>query len=325
MIDVIDVVDTGWPQMSGIGEALLFWSVAAIMVLAAFGVLLFRKAAYSALCMVVVMLGMSVLFFALEAPFNGVVQVIVYTGAIMMLFLFVIMMIGLGASDGFREQRRGYITFAALLGLALATLTVGSVLHSQVSGPGNLAMNPYSNAPVTTLAQSLFQNHWMTVELVATLLIIAAVGAVLLTHSDRLGPKFGQRKTAEARMSEYAAKGVHLGQHPTPGVYALSNAVDNPAVAGDTQQMSVESVPRVLRVRGLDRPIGSVSDEVTQSLVLAKEGQRRRTLWSSEVVVPQSGAVGMPGPAAPEGLQQMFAEDFQPASGADTQGKEDGK
>lgn len=305
--------------MSGLGEALLFWSAAAIMVLAAFGVLLFRKAAYAALSMVVLMLGMAVLFFALEAPFNGVVQVIVYTGAIMMLFLFVIMMIGLGASDGFREQRRGYVAFAAALGLALAVLTVGAILHSRVAGPGKMGWDPYSNVPVTSLAQTLFQNYWMTIELVATLLIIAAVGAVLLTHSDRLGTKFNQRQTAEARLQEYAHKGVHLGQHPTPGVYALSNAVDNPAVAGDTQDIALESVPRVLRVRGLERPLGAVSEEAAQSLLLAKAGRGQETLWSPKQKVPQSGAWGMPGKAAPTGLQQMLPESFQ----ADTDGELD--
>lgn len=306
-----DVVIQAWPAMSGFGEALLFWSVAAIMVAASLGVLLFRKAAYSALCMVVMMLGMAVLFFALQAPFNGAVQVIVYTGAIMMLFLFVIMMIGLGATDGFREQRRGYIIFSAFLGVALAVFGVGAVLHSIVMGPGGIDADPYSNQPVTLLAASLFQNHWMTIQLAACLLIIAAIGAVLLTHSDRLSVKFNQKVTAEARMSEYGAKGVHVGQQPSPGVYAASNAVDNPAIAGDTQMPAVESVPRVLRLRGLEKPIGSVSAEVAQSLRLAKDGRREQTIWATRAKVGRSGAWGMPGAAAPSGLHQMRAADLE--------------
>ena len=66
-----------WPQMSGTGEAVLFWIVGSLMVCGALGVLLFRKAAYAVLSMVVVMVGMAILFFALEAPFNAYVQVIV--------------------------------------------------------------------------------------------------------------------------------------------------------------------------------------------------------------------------------------------------------
>lgn len=307
-----------WPQMSGFGEAFLFFSVGAIMILAALGVLLFRKAAYSALCMVALMVGMAVLFFALEAPFNGAVQVIVYTGAIMMLFLFVIMMIGLGATDGVREQRRSYIVWAIILGVALAVFTVAAVFHSVVAGPGSIGGDPYSNTPVTSLAMSLFQNHWMTIILSAMLLIVAAVGAVVLTHSDRLAAKFSQRKTAEARMQEYRVKGAHLGQLPAPGVYARSNAVDNPAIAGDTLQIAEDSVPRVLRLRGLERPLGDVSAEAAASLQLARSGNRDATIWTNQPVVEQSRAWGMPGKSAPTGLRQVQQADATPAEAKET-------
>lgn len=306
-----DAVTLAWPEMSGIGEALLFWSTAVIMVTAAIGVLLFRKAAYAALSMVTVMLGMAVLFFALQAPFNGAVQIVVYTGAIMMLFLFVIMMIGLGATDGFREQRSGYIITAVVLGLALAVFTVGALLHSIVVGPGNIGLNPYSNEPVTSLAYSLFQNHWFTIQLAATLLITAAVGAVLLTHGDRLGVKFNQRNTAAARMTEFQVRGVHPGQKAAPGVYAQTNAVGLPAIAGDTMEPVPDSVPRVLRLRGLEQPLGSVSPQVSEALQLVRAGRRDETMWSSTPKVQQSRAWGMGGNAAPSGLQQTFQQDLQ--------------
>ncbi len=306
-----EAVTFAWPQMSGIGEALLFWSTATIMVVAAIGVLLFRKAAYAALSMVTMMLGMAVLFFALEAPFNGAVQVIVYTGAIMMLFLFVIMMIGLGATDGYREQRRGYIWTAAVLGVALAVLTVGALLHSTVVGPGKIDLDPYTNAPITALAYSLFQNHWFTIQLGAVLLITAALGAILLTHPDRLGVKFNQVNTAEARMTEYRVKGVHPGQQAAPGVYAKTNAVGVPAIAGDTMEPVPSSVPRVLRLRGLERPIGSVSPDVAQALQLVRAGRVEETLWSSKPKVKQSLAWGMGGVGAPTGLRQVRQEDLQ--------------
>ncbi len=305
------VLTQAWPEMSGIGEALLFWSTAVIMVAAAIGVLLFRKAAYAALCMVTVMLGMAVLFFALEAPFNGAVQIVVYTGAIMMLFLFVIMMIGLGATDGFREQRPGYIITAAVMGVALAVLAVGALLHSTVVGPGKIDLDPYSNAPVTSLAFSLFQNHWFTIQLAAVLLITAAVGAVLLTHADRLGIKFDQVNTADARMTEYSVRGVHPGQKAAPGVYAQTNAVGLPAIAGDTMEPVLDSVPRVLRLRGLETPLGTVSPQVTEALQLVKSGRRDETMWSSTPQVPQSRAWGMGGDTAPSGLQQTFQTDLQ--------------
>ncbi len=302
-------VTLAWPQMSGVGEALLFWSVAVIMVAAAIGVLIFRKAAYAALSMVTMMVGMAVLFFALEAPFNGAVQVIVYTGAIMMLFLFVIMMIGLGATDGYREQRKGYIITAVVLGIALAVFTVGALLHSTVVGPGKIELNPYSNAPVTSLAFSLFQNHWFTIQLSAMLLITAALGAILLTHSDRLGPKFNQANTAAARMTEYRVRGIHPGQEAAPGVYSKTNAIGFPAVAGDTLAPVESSVPRVLRLRGLDQPLGSVSPDVAEALQLVKAGKKDETMWSSKPKVEQSRAWGMGGAPAPSGLRQVKKQD----------------
>lgn len=302
-----EVISTGWPGMSGVGETVLFWIVAAVMIAAALGVLFFKKAAYAALCMVVVMVSMAVLFFALQAPFNGAVQIIVYTGAIMMLFLFVIMMIGLGASDDYTRQRKGYIIAAAVMGVLLAVMGVATVFTGFVSGPGFAGQDQYSNEPIWSLAATLFSEHWLSIELAGVLLVIAAVGAVLLTHQDRLGVRLSQRQAAKARMQAYGAQGIHVGQAPAPGVYAKSNAVDNAAIAGDTLQPVMESLPRVLRVRGLDQPMHSLDAEVARSLQLARAGKREETIWGGDKDVAQSGSWGMPGQAAPSGLQQTRA------------------
>ncbi len=72
----------------------LFWMLGPIMVIAAFGLLVARKAVHAALCMALVMICLGVVYVAQEAPFLGVVQVFVYTGAVMMLFLFVLMLVG---------------------------------------------------------------------------------------------------------------------------------------------------------------------------------------------------------------------------------------
>lgn len=304
-------VAAAWPTMSGAGEVVLFWIVATLMVGGALGVLLFRKAAYAALSMVVVMIGMAILFFALQAPFNAAVQVIVYTGAILMLFLFVIMMIGLGASDGYLDQRRGYIWAAVLMGLALAVLFVSAILVSKVPGPGTMNEDPYSNVPVTALAVNLFQEHWLTIQITAALLITAALGAVLLTHSDNLGPKLTQRSVARARMMLYKATGRHVGQLTPPGVWASGNSVDNPAIAGDTLQPVEDSVPRVLRMRGLDKPMFEVDPAVAEALRLARSDQREVGAWGSDAKVPQSKAWGMGGAAAPTGLGQVRERDLE--------------
>ncbi len=305
-----DSFSVAWPQMSGYGEAILFWTTAAFMIAGALGLLVFKKAAYAVLSMVVVMVGMAVLFFALEAPFNGSVQIIVYTGAILMLFLFVIMMIGLGASDDYFRQRRGYIVAAGLGGAGLAVLLVSAIMVSKVPGPGKFDWDPYSNVPVTSLAARLFQEHWLTIQVVAALLITAAVGAVLLTHSDRLGPKLNQKSVAKARMEGFARRGHHVGQLPAPGVYAGTNSVDNPSIAGDTLQVAPGSVPRVLAVRGLEKPLGEVGSGVSESLRLARTSGREQSLWGTPEVA-QAKAWGMAGASAPTGLQQVTAGDIE--------------
>ena len=93
-----------WPEMASTGEAILFGCVAVFMIACALGVLFFKKAVHCAICMVGVMLGLAVLYLMHGAAFLGTVQVVVYTGAIMVLFLFVIMMIGLGASDNYAQH-----------------------------------------------------------------------------------------------------------------------------------------------------------------------------------------------------------------------------
>ncbi|KGF06219.1 NADH-quinone oxidoreductase subunit J, partial [Actinomyces sp. S6-Spd3] len=174
-----------------------------IMVLGALGVLFFKKAAYAALSMVLVMLGLSVLYFAQGAPFMGVVQVVVYTGAIMMLFLFVLMMIGLQATDNYQNQSRGNIVLAVIGAGAMAFVLSAVVWKANLPAVKEFGVDPYSNAPIENLALALFSNYWFSMELAGALLITAAVGAVLLTHGDRLSPKRTQKQVVDAKMSAY--------------------------------------------------------------------------------------------------------------------------
>ena len=289
-----------WPEMASTGEAILFGCVAVFMIACALGVLFFKKAVHCAICMVGVMLGLAVLYLMHGAAFLGTVQVVVYTGAIMVLFLFVIMMIGLGASDNYAQQSRGRIITSVLIALGLAAVVIGAIARSRATGSSHsLSSEPYSNAPITDLAATLFSRYWFSMELAGILLITAAIGAMLLTHSDQLGPVLTQRATAEAKMRAFKASGRRIGQLPAPGVYAHSNAVDVPAISG------------VLRVRGLERVVGQVEPEVAQSLALAKSGALEDTIF--DPTHPQtrqrSQAWGMPGAPAPSGLNQPLASD----------------
>ncbi len=296
-----------WPAMASTGEAVLFSCSAIFMIACAIGVLFFKKAAYSAICMVGVMLGLAVLYITESAPFLGIVQVVVYTGAIMMLFLFVIMMIGIGATDDYATQSRGSIVAAVVGGLGLAAILIATIGHTTVTTYTGLApKDQYSDEPITALATTLFSEHWLTMEVAGALLITAAIGAMLLTHTDRLGPKINQAETARAKMRAFAESGRRIGQLPAPGVYAHTNAADVPAISGETLGPIEESVPRVIRVRGLSRSIDQVDHEVAQSLMLAREGDVIDSPFALEAssAIPRSGSWGMPGPAAPTGLDQ---------------------
>lgn len=306
----------GWPNMTSTGEAVLFWVVAVVMVLGALGVLFFRKAAYAVLSMVLVMLGVAVLFFMLQAPFNGAVQIIVYTGAIMMMFLFVIMMIGLGETDNYRRQRATYIAIGCGLALLLAIGLVAAVAQSGTASGTSAVFgyDQYSDEPIDSLAVELFQNHWVTIELAAALLVTAALGALLLTHSDRMGPKLNQHEVALARIRGFGKGTASVSQRPAPGVYARSNAVDNPAISGETLEPIEESIPRVLRLSGAERPMAMVEPQAAVALQAVRRFGREQSRWGTAPAVGQSGALGMPGEGAPTGLTQVTQADVQEAA-----------
>ena len=115
---------------------IVFWILAPIMVLAALGLLFVRKAVHCALLLAVVMIGLAVLYAAQDAPFLFAVQIIVYTGAILMLFLFVLMLVGVDSSDSVVETIRGQRLFAAIVGLLFGVTLVISLAQVTVKVTG---------------------------------------------------------------------------------------------------------------------------------------------------------------------------------------------
>ena len=114
---------------------MLFWIVAPLAVLGALGLVIARKAVHGAMFLAVTMICLAVLYIALEAPFLGVVQIVVYTGAIMMLFLFVIMLVGVDASDSLVETIRGQRVAAVLAGLGFGILLVAVIANALLPAP----------------------------------------------------------------------------------------------------------------------------------------------------------------------------------------------
>jgi NADH-quinone oxidoreductase subunit J len=236
------------------GEALLFWVVAPVMVLGALGLLFARRAVHAAMAVVVVMIGMAVLYTALDAPFLGVAQVVVYTGAVMMLFLFVLMLVGVDASDSLVETIKGQRWIAVLAGGGLLVVLVGVVTRAALPTPVGLEVANRATNPVG-VARLVFGDFVLAFELTGALLITAALGALTLTHRQRLTRRVGQRETADVKTAALSSGGL-LTPLPAPGVYARHNAADTPALDPSAAPIAT-SVPRVLRIRGHERPAPS--------------------------------------------------------------------
>ncbi|MCV2395625.1 NADH-quinone oxidoreductase subunit J [Actinotalea sp. M2MS4P-6] len=251
------------------GEAVLFWFLAPVMVISALGLLFAKKAVHAAMGVVLVMISLAILYVAQQAPFLGVVQVIVYTGAVMMLFLFVLMLVGVDASDSLVETITGQRWIGLLLGVGLAFVLVGVVLSAGDLAPTGLDTANADGNP-QAVASVIFSDHVFAVEAVGTLLVTAAVGAIVLTHRPRLTPLIGQRELADARVAKIGEGGV-VTPLPAPGVYARSNSMDVPALGPDGEPLE-QSVPRVLRVRGQERGVGGVRAEVDDELRHEIEG-----------------------------------------------------
>ncbi|MEQ6900579.1 NADH-quinone oxidoreductase subunit J [Nocardioides sp. YIM 152588] len=237
-----------------------FWVLAPIMVLAALGILFVRKAVHAALLLAVVMISLASLYAVLEAPFLFAVQIIVYTGAILMLFLFVLMLVGVDASDSVVETIRGQRVLAwAVGGVFAVVMLIGLTQLSFGTAVGLDEANAEGN--VQGLANILFSRYVFAFEITSALLITAAVGAMVLAHRERLTPKVTQADLAAQRVRDYADKGAHLGPLPSPGVYARHNAVDTPALLPDGSPSPL-SVSRVLAARGTMQ--GSMADDVEE-------------------------------------------------------------
>jgi NADH-quinone oxidoreductase subunit J len=237
-----------------------FWILAPIMVVAALGLLFARKAVHAALLLAVVMISLAVLYAVQDAPFLFAVQIIVYTGAILMLFLFVVMLVGVDSSDSVVETIRGQRVASILVGLAFGLLLVLGIAQVSFGAAVGLdGANDGGNVPA--VAQVLFTRYVFAFEVTSALLITAALGAMVLAHRERLTPKPTQGDLAAQRMRDYAASGKHPGPLPPPGVFARHNAVDTPALLPDGTA-APGSISRVLAARGTVKSAPEIAGDI---------------------------------------------------------------
>ncbi len=252
-------------------EAALFWVLAPLMVLASLGLLVARKAVHAAICVMFVMVCLAILYVAQEAPFLGVVQVVVYTGAVMMLFLFVLMLVGIDAADSLTETIRGQRWIGLLLGIGLAVVLLGVISRAAFPPAVGLAEANAVTNPVA-LARLMLAEYVLAIEVVGVLLVTAALAGLVLTHRRRLSARPTQRALAAAKVAALP-QGRTITPLPAPGVYAQNNAMDTPALGPDGRPLE-HSVPRVLRIRGQQRSATAVlaAEETLVGRELAEAG-----------------------------------------------------
>jgi NADH-quinone oxidoreductase subunit J len=225
-------------------EAVTFWVLGTVALVGAVGVVAAPKAVYSALCLASTMIALAIIYVAQDALFLGVVQVVVYTGAVMMLFLFVLMLIGVDSAQSLVETIRGQRIAAVAAGLGFGVLLIAGIGSGVTGGFAGL-QQANKDGNVQGLAELIFTRDLWAFELTSALLITAALGAMVLAHRERLEPRKTQREMAIERF-----RGVGRPTPlPNPGVYARRNAVDTPARLPDGSD-DESSVNATLRTAG---------------------------------------------------------------------------
>ena len=168
---------------------LVVFVLASIMVVAgALGVVLRPNPVHAALSLVLTLFGIAVHFVALEAHFLAAVQIIVYAGAIVVLFLFVIMLLGVDKADDlsiepFPVQR----PLAVVLGIGIAALVTTAVVRARDRIGEGVPLPSEGDDNIRALAHNLFSDYVFAFEFTSVLLIVAVAGTVMLTRKEKRG------------------------------------------------------------------------------------------------------------------------------------------
>jgi len=165
---------------------ILFWFLTALAVIGAIGVVACKNPIYSVLSLIVVFFAISGHYILMNAQFLAIVNIIVYAGAIMVLFLFVIMMINLNAET--EPVKNVYIKMAGVIsGLTLMIVLVAALAHSENV---NIVMRQGTGIGLTeNLGKTLFNNYVVPFEISSVLFLSAMVGAILIGKKDSIKQK----------------------------------------------------------------------------------------------------------------------------------------
>lgn len=214
-------------------EMFTFLVTGAIVLAGALGVVLFRNPVHNALSLVGTLFGVAVLFIAQEAYFLAAIQVVVYAGAIVVLFLFVIMLLGVDKSESLRsEPILGQRPAAIVAGVAILGLTLTALLSSAARVTGEesvLAPLDPAVPDINRLGRVLFTDYIFAFEITAVLLTIAVVGAVVLIR--RAGAPIDLDEFPDGTMGDVlAARAAERAAATGEGGGAIDDAAAEEAV-----------------------------------------------------------------------------------------------
>jgi NADH-quinone oxidoreductase subunit J len=169
-------------------DTLFFWLLAAFAVMASIGVIFQRNPMYSVVLLIVSFCALSGLYVLLGAPFVAAIQIIIYAGAIMVLFLFVVMLLNVGHEDALASGMRAFggagpRRFGAVLSLVLLGELVWAL--SRLQGAPLAPRGAQEAASVATIGLKLFRDYAFAFEATSVLILVAMVGAIVLARKER--------------------------------------------------------------------------------------------------------------------------------------------
>ncbi len=256
----------------------IFWILTVASIGAALAMILVRRAVHCALMLAVVMLCLATMYAMLGAPFLAFVQIIVYTGAVLMLFLFVIMLIGISSADSVIETIKGQRMAAGLVAIGFFVILILGIGHAAL-GPATPATAANGTGNLSGLADLIFTTYVFPFEVTGALLITAALGAMVLAHRERTSPKPTQRDLAARRLAS-----GQLAPDPSPGVYALHDAADRPALLPDGSTSDLSVSPTLSQREVSDAPQFVRPEETVE--ITAESGEREP---APSIPAPPSG------------------------------------
>ena len=231
---------------TSVAEAVVFWVLAPVALGSAIAMVFAKSAVHAALLLVLDFFCLAVFYAAQDAPFLAAVQIIVYTGAIMILFLFVLMLIGVDAHESLRETLRGHRIASLVVGLGLGGVLIGAIGRATLDMGAVGLEEPNAGGNVLGIARHLFgeagrnrDSYFLAFELTSALLITAAIGAMVLTHVER------SKKSSQKEQSIARFRGTHPTPLSGPGVYAETHQASEPALLPGGEPLADSARPRV--------------------------------------------------------------------------------